>query len=127
MEKYLIWKIINWNNSSTIHCRCRTTTAPWFEMKKAIEQQEEKMEKHIMYHLVWSISNSGMRSMLKIIVKQLVQNIKVIWVNIRREEEAELYYDNIRNRKDDISKYQRIQLVRKSIGQIKIIFSTILI
>ncbi|EQH66528.1 phage head morphogenesis, SPP1 gp7 family domain protein [Clostridioides difficile DA00273] len=34
------------------HCRCRTTTAPFLVMKKVTEQQEEKMEKHIMYHLV---------------------------------------------------------------------------
>ncbi|HCQ5686171.1 TPA: minor capsid protein [Clostridioides difficile] len=103
------------------HCRCRTTTAPWFEDEEGY--RAAKGEDGKTYYVPSSMKyNEWYEKYVKNNSKQTGAKYTkgdIEW-NIRREEEAELYYDNIRNRKDDISKISKnTNWSEKSIGQIK--------
>ncbi|MCJ0430479.1 minor capsid protein, partial [Clostridioides difficile] len=103
------------------HCRCRTTTAPWFEDEEGYRAARGKDGKT--YYVPSSMKyNEWYEKYVKNNSKQTGAKYTkgdIEW-NIRREEEAELYYDNIRNRKDDISKISKnTNWSEKSIGQIK--------
>ncbi|AXU79065.1 TPA: minor capsid protein [Clostridioides difficile] len=103
------------------HCRCRTTTAPWFEDEEGYRAARGEDGKT--YYVPSSMKyNEWYEKYVKNNSKQTGAKYTkgdIEW-NIRREEEAELYYDNIRNRKDDISKISKnTNWSEKSIGQIK--------
>ncbi|HBE9731012.1 TPA: minor capsid protein [Clostridioides difficile] len=103
------------------HCRCRTTTAPWFEDEEGYRAARGEDGKT--YYVPYSMKyNEWYEKYVKNNSKQTGAKYTkgdIEW-NIRREEEAELYYDNIRNRKDDISKISKnTNWSEKSIGQIK--------
>ncbi|HBE9530803.1 TPA: minor capsid protein [Clostridioides difficile] len=103
------------------HCRCRTTTAPWFEDEEGYRAARGEDGKT--YYVPFSMKyNEWYEKYVKNNSKQTGAKYTkgdIEW-NIRREEEAELYYDNIRNRKDDISKISKnTNWSEKSIGQIK--------
>ena len=103
------------------HCRCRTTTAPSFEDEEGY--RAAKGEDGKTYYVPSSMKyNEWYEKYVKNNSKQTGGKYTkgdIEW-NIRREEEAELYYDNIRNRKDDISKISKnTNWSEKSIGQIK--------
>ena len=103
------------------HCRCRTTTAPSFEDEEGY--RAAKGEDGKTYYVPSSMKyNEWYEKYVKNNSKQTGAKYTkgdIEW-NIRREEEAELYYDNIRNRKDDISKISKnTNWSEKSIGQIK--------
>ena len=103
------------------HCRCRTTTAPWFEDEEGYRAARGEDGKT--YYVPSSMKyNEWYEKYVKNNSKQTGGKYTkgdIEW-NIRREEEAELYYDNIRNRKDDISKISKnTNWSEKSIGQIK--------
>ena len=103
------------------HCRCRTTTAPWFEDEEGYRAARGEDGKT--YYVTSSMKyNEWYEKYVKNNSKQTGAKYTkgdIEW-NIRREEEAELYYDNIRNRKDDISKISKnTNWSEKSIGQIK--------
>ncbi|EQF61460.1 phage head morphogenesis, SPP1 gp7 family domain protein [Clostridioides difficile CD175] len=103
------------------HCRCRTTTAPWFEEEEGYRAARGEDGKT--YYVPSSMKyNEWYEKYVKNNSKQTGAKYTkgdIEW-NIRREEEAELYYDNIRNRKDDISKISKnTNWSEKSIGQIK--------
>ncbi|HBM7305444.1 TPA: minor capsid protein [Clostridioides difficile] len=103
------------------HCRCRTTTAPWFEDEEGYRAARGEDGKT--YYVLSSMKyNEWYEKYVKNNSKQTGAKYTkgdIEW-NIRREEEAELYYDNIRNRKDDISKISKnTNWSEKSIGQIK--------
>ncbi len=90
------------------HCRCRTTTAPWFEDEEGYRAARGEDGKT--YYVPSSMKyNEWYEKYVKNNSKQTGAKYTkgdIEW-NIRREEEAELYYDNIRNRKDDISKISK--------------------
>ncbi|HBG2829454.1 TPA: minor capsid protein [Clostridioides difficile] len=103
------------------HCRCRTTTAPWFEDEEGYRAARGEDGKT--YYVPSSMKyNEWYEKYVKNNSKQTGAKYTkgdIEW-NIRRGEEAELYYDNIRNRKDDISKISKnTNWSEKSIGQIK--------
>ena len=103
------------------HCRCRTTTAPWFEDEEGYRAARGEDGKT--YYVPSSMKyNEWYEKYVKNNSKQTGAKYTkgdIEW-NIRREEEAELYYDNIRNRKDDIYKISKnTNWSEKSIGQIK--------
>ncbi|HDN2399003.1 TPA: minor capsid protein [Clostridioides difficile] len=103
------------------HCRCRTTIAPWFEDEEGYRAARGEDGKT--YYVPSSMKyNEWYEKYVKNNSKQTGAKYTkgdIEW-NIRREEEAELYYDNIRNRKDDISKISKnTNWSEKSIGQIK--------
>lgn len=103
------------------HCRCRTTTAPWFEDEEGYRAARGEDGKT--YYVPSSMKyNEWYEKYVKNNSKQTGAKYTkgdIEW-NIRREEEAELYYDNIRNRKDDLSKISKnTNWSEKSIGQIK--------
>ncbi|MCU5872589.1 minor capsid protein [Clostridioides difficile] len=103
------------------HCRCRTTTAPWFEDEEGYRAARREDGKT--YYVPSSMKyNEWYEKYVKNNSKQTGAKYTkgdIEW-NIRREEEAELYYDNIRNRKDDIFKISKnTNWSEKSIGQIK--------
>ncbi|HFK2988927.1 TPA: minor capsid protein [Clostridioides difficile] len=103
------------------HCHCRTTTAPWFEDEEGYRAARGEDGKT--YYVPSSMKyNEWYEKYVKNNSKQTGAKYTkgdIEW-NIRREEEAELYYDNIRNRKDDISKISKnTNWSEKSIGQIK--------
>ncbi|MGG6511019.1 UNVERIFIED_CONTAM: phage head morphogenesis protein [Clostridioides difficile] len=103
------------------HCRCRTTTAPWFEDEEGYRAAKGKDGKT--YYVPSSMKyNEWHEKYVKNNSKQTGGKYTkgdIEW-NIRREEEAELYYNNIRNRKDDILKIAKnTGWSEKSIGQIK--------
>ncbi len=103
------------------HCRCRTTTAPFFSDEEGYRAARGEDGKT--YYVPSSMKyNEWYEKYVKNNSKQTGAKYTkgdIEW-NIRREEEAELYYDNIRNRKDDISKISKnTNWSEKSIGQIK--------
>ncbi|MGX9755997.1 minor capsid protein [Clostridioides difficile] len=103
------------------HCRCRTTTAPFFSDEEGYRAARGEDGKT--YYVPSSMKyNEWYEKYVKNNTKQTGGKYTkgdIEW-NIRREEEAELYYNNIRNRKDDISKISRnTNWSQKSIGQIK--------
>ncbi|KPI56421.1 head protein [Clostridioides difficile] len=103
------------------HCRCRTTTAPFFSDEEGYRAARGEDGKT--YYVPSSMKyNEWCEKYVKNNSKQTGAKYTkgdIEW-NIRREEEAELYYDNIRNRKDDISKISKnTNWSEKSIGQIK--------
>ncbi|MGG6514246.1 UNVERIFIED_CONTAM: phage head morphogenesis protein, partial [Clostridioides difficile] len=103
------------------HCRCRTTTAPFFSDEEGYRAARGEDGKT--YYVPSSMKyNEWGEKYVKNNSKQTGAKYTkgdIEW-NIRREEEAELYYDNIRNRKDDISKISKnTNWSEKSIGQIK--------
>lgn len=103
------------------HCRCRTTTAPFFSDEEGYRAARGEDGKT--YYVPSSMKyQEWYEKYVKNNTKQTGGKYTkgdIEW-NIRREEEAELYYNNIRNRKDDISKISRnTNWSQKSIGQIK--------